>query len=264
MTDEDNEGNLRVDEIPDDEDFQPCKAIDDDLNNPQEENQVDDSRFNVSYGVSPYKETYQFKIILVGDAAVGKSSILSRYAENVFPDKIQPSIGVEFKVKDIPVSSTAQASYKIWDTVGDEKFRAITKQYYRDANGIFLVFDLTSRDTFEKLDDWFADIKDNAPQDAIVFLVGNKSDLKEDRKVKKEDCDIAARRYNSKYYEVSAKNGSNILMTFEDMAPRLVEVQLEKQKQSGKESKQKTNLLKLGGKKDKGLFNKNNSSKKCC
>jgi GTPase SAR1 family protein len=97
-----------------------------------------------------------------------------------------------------------------------------------------------------------------------VFLVGNKSDLKEDRKVKKEDCDIAARRYNSKYYEVSAKNGSNILMTFEDMAPRLVEVQLEKQKQSGKESKQKTNLLKLGGKKDKGLFNNNNSTKKCC
>ena len=191
--------------------------------NPNARITMNDTRFPTnSLSVDVNKDVLQFKVVLLGNVAVGKTSILSRFAENSYKKDYKCNVGVEFKVKSVLVDQNTIADLKIWDTCGDEKYKGITMQYYRDADGILLVFDLTQRETFEKLPDWVKDIKETAARDPVTMIVGNKLDIIDGRKVTNSEGMILAQKNEMEYIEVSAKTGSNVYLIFEKLAAQLV------------------------------------------
>ena len=167
-------------------------------------------------------EVFEFKIILVGDPGVGKTSIMTKFVSNEFQNTYLSTIGVEFKSKEIHINNNTCARLKIWDTCGQEKFRAITRQYFKNSEGVFIVFDLSNRETIKKLDIWMKDIKDNIDNDYFIFLIGNKSDVKERDLTIAEEAKQFAINKKINYYEVSAKTGSGIYNIFEKMASKLI------------------------------------------
>ena len=150
-----------------------------------------------------------FKILLLGDAGVGKSSIILRYTKNEFNAKMVSSIGVDFKTKDIIVNDK-RVKLQIWDTAGHERFRTITTSYYRGAHGIVTVFDLTDRESFEHIEKWLDEINKYAKENVMRFLIGNKSDLVDKRQVQYEEARALSNRLNIYYVETSAKNNINV------------------------------------------------------
>ena len=150
-----------------------------------------------------------FKILLLGDAGVGKSSIILRYTKNEYNAKMVSSIGVDFKAKDIIVNDK-KVKLQLWDTAGHERFRTITTSYYRGAHGIATVFDLSERESFEHVEKWLEEINKYAKENVMRFLIGNKSDLVDKRQVTYEEVRSLANRLNIYYVETSAKNNINI------------------------------------------------------
>ena len=167
-------------------------------------------------------EVFEYKIILVGDPGVGKTSIMTKFVSNEFQNTYLSTIGVEFKSKEIHINNNTCARLKIWDTCGQEKFRAITRQYFKNSEGVFVVFDLTNKETTKKLDIWMKDIKDNIDNDYFIFLIGNKSDIKDRDLTIAEEAKQFAINKKINYYEVSAKTGSGIYNIFEKMASKLI------------------------------------------
>lgn len=165
----------------------------------------------------------KYKLILVGEAAVGKTSIISRFVNNNFDKKYKCTIGSEFKLKAFNLEDYG-IQMEIYDTCGTEKFRAITRQYYRNTDGIFLIFDLTNPISFTKLDDWIADIKNSAPRDSVIFVIGNKKDLESKRNVSKWIIENNLRKNNiDNYFETSALTGEGVELAFKAMAKVLLE-----------------------------------------
>ena len=175
------------------------------------------------------KDIFNFKIILLGDIAVGKTSILSRFCTNTYSSDYKCSIGVEFKVKSLNVDQSTIAVLKIWDTCGDERFRAVTRQYYKESKGVILVFDLTNKESFKKLDFWIEDVRVNSPEEASIVLVGNKSDLVDQRKITQKEIADFANKKKLDFLEVSAKTGSNISLLFENLSTKLIKIEKERQ-----------------------------------
>ena len=128
------------------------------------------SNQNISNDENILKYSYEFKIILLGSVAVGKTAILARYITNEFNENHAPTIQANYKVKPIIVSNDAYAKLNIWDTSGNEKFRAITRQYYKDVQGIILVYDISNRESFESIDSWIEDIKNCAPKNSVIIF----------------------------------------------------------------------------------------------
>ena len=172
---------------------------------------------------------YDFKIILLGAIAVGKTSILSRYITNEFDTDHKCTIKNDFKIKMVNVNNSTQAKLSIWDTCGDEKFRAITRQYYKEAHGVLLVYDISDRSTFDNIDIWVNDIKNCAPANCVVALVANKSDLSDKRKVTYQEGKDKAAQLGFLFNEVSAKTGDNIFLLFGNISEAILE-QFEKNK----------------------------------
>lgn len=173
---------------------------------------------NLSFEETMNKTSYEFKIILIGSISVGKTSILSRYITNAFDNNYNCTLKVDYKTKIININSMIKAKLNIWDTCGDEKYRSITRQYYRDANGILLIYDITKRDTFDSIIDWEKEIRNNAPNDSVLFLVGNKSDLIKERVVTLQEGKNKAEELGMLFTEVSAKSGDNIHLLFENIS----------------------------------------------
>jgi len=186
-------------------------------------NNVNVSNQNYSNVENNLKFTYEFKIILLGSISVGKTSILSRYTANEFREDYKCTIKSDFKVKAINVNNNTQAKLTIWDTCGDEKFRAITRQYYKEAQGILLVYDITNKESFDNIDKWIEDIKNSAPANCVIFLVGNKSDLADKRAVSFQEGKNKSEEYGLLFNEVSAKNGDNILLIFGNISEAIIE-----------------------------------------
>ena len=133
-----------------------------------------------------YMDNYDFifKIVLVGDSGVGKTSIAEKFVDNTFSGGFESTIGVDFKTKIIDVDSK-KIKLQIWDTAGQEKFRSITKSYYRAADAMVLVFDLSKKDTYDEIEGLIDEIN-TTNDNAALFLVGNKTDLA--REIEKEDA----------------------------------------------------------------------------
>lgn len=177
---------------------------------------------------------FQFKYIMLGETSVGKSCIAMKFVNNVFSEKYVCTVGVDYKVKSLNLSDKISADIQIWDTCGQEKFRTITRQYYRDCNAIVLVFDLTSINSFNSLEYWIEELNTFLPnkKDVSIILIGNKCDLLLERQVSSTEANQFARRFNLEYIEVSAKDGTNIYEAFENITWTLVH-----KEQSGSKSK---------------------------
>ena len=147
---------------------------------------------------------YLFKVVLIGDAGVGKSSILYNLTNNQFFHNYDMTIGVEYSSKII----TQDAKYiklQIWDTAGQEVFKSITKSYYRDNSVIIIVYDTTDYESFLNVENWLNDIKEFADE-SLIYLVGNKIDMYRDRKITFEEGNKFAKERNLNFMEISAKN----------------------------------------------------------
>ena len=158
-----------------------------------------------------------YKILLLGDSAVGKSCLLLRYCDDSFQDIHLATIGLDFRLKTLNLDNNKKIKAQIWDTAGQDRFRAITKNYYRGANGILLIYDITDRSSFEHIRNWIEQIKEEAPEQIIIYLVGNKIDNQNNRVVTNEEAKKLAEEFKLKYYETSAKNNINVDTTFLDL-----------------------------------------------
>ncbi|KAK4281534.1 hypothetical protein QN277_013014 [Acacia crassicarpa] len=165
-----------------------------------------------------------FKILLIGDSGVGKSSLLVSFISNSVED-LSPTIGVDFKIKVFTVGGK-RLKLTIWDTAGQEKFRTLTSSYYRKAQGIILVYDVTRRDTFTNLSEvWAKEVElYSTNQDCMKMLVGNKVDRDSERVVSKEEGLALARELGSLFLECSAKTREKVDQCFKELALKIMEV----------------------------------------
>jgi small GTP-binding protein len=156
---------------------------------------------------------YLFKVVLVGDSGVGKSNLLTRFTRNDFNMDSKATIGVEFSTRALTIEDK-NIKAQVWDTAGQEKFRAITSAYYRGAIGALLVYDITRQTTFDHLERWLTELKGHVDKNCVVMLVGNKCDLEPMRVVTVEQGMEWAKKHNLNFLETSALDKTNVDQAF--------------------------------------------------
>lgn len=170
----------------------------------------------------PTENSYDYKcqLIVIGDSTVGKTSLIYQYNEQSNPLKQVSTVGVDFISKDVNIDGVIIRT-KIWDTAGQERYRSITDTFYRYSNGVILVFDLNSRDTFDSLKIWIQSIKLKVTSKNVKkILIGNKTDLK--REVSYEEGLDFANSFDLDYYETSAKTKTNIKECFDNLITEIL------------------------------------------
>ncbi|KAJ7949133.1 Ras-related protein [Quillaja saponaria] len=159
------------------------------------------------------KIDYVFKVVLIGDSAVGKSQLLARFSRNEFTMESKATIGVEFQTKTLVVDDKTVKA-QIWDTAGQERYRAVTSAYYRGSVGALLVYDISKRQTFDHVAKWLDELRGHADKNIVIMLVGNKSDLDSLRAVPIEDAKEFAEKENLFFMETSALDNTNVESAF--------------------------------------------------
>ena len=202
------------------------------------------------------KEKYDllFKLILIGDSSVGKSNILSKYLKNEFDENSKATVGVEFGTKNILINGK-KIKIQIWDTAGEERYRSITSAYYKGAKGAFIVYDITRKTTFDNIDKWISDLRLNGDKNICIIILGNKSDLIEQRQIQEKDGKKKAEMFKTAFLETSALNGDNIAKAFDELIEQIY--------QNNKSFFENDNKKEI----DKGVNlndNKDKDNKKCC
>ena len=164
------------------------------------------------------EEEYEMmtKIILIGDSSVGKTNIMSKYLKNQFNENSKATVGVEFGSKLFNLNGH-NVKAQIWDTAGQEKYKAITGAYYKGSKGAFVVYDITRKETFDSVDKWINDLKMLGDPRLIIIIIGNKCDLEEKREILKEQGEEKAKSFGCAFLETSALSGDNIEKGFEMM-----------------------------------------------
>ena len=214
---------------------------------------------------------YLFKYIIVGDPSVGKSNLLMKFAHNKFTDEYQATIGVEFGAKNIEFDNQIYR-IQIWDTAGQENFRSITRAYYKNSVCAMVVYDITSPDSFQHVQNWIEDIHNQSPKTVLIILVGNKIDLEDKRVISYDEGNELAIKNGMIFAETSAKTGDGIEEIFLKSAKEIVKNMNENYYdltseicgiKKGRVKRNSTKNLKVGnavelqnGKKEEG--------KKCC
>ncbi|CAL8359223.1 unnamed protein product [Arctogadus glacialis] len=169
---------------------------------------------------------YQFRIIMLGDSTVGKSSLLKRYTEDAFLENINQTVGVDFYVHFLEVEPGVRIKLQFWDTAGQERFRSVTRSYYRNSVGGLLVFDVTNRASFDHVKDWHDEVCERVVPHRVMFtLLGHKSDCDADdhseRVISREEAEKLASRMGMPYVEASAKTGNNVQEAFDVLSRRI-------------------------------------------
>lgn len=186
---------------------------------------------------------YLFKVVLVGNAGVGKTCLVRKFTQGVFPPGQSATIGVDFMIKTVKVGED-KVKLQIWDTAGQERFRSITQSYYRSAHAIVLVYDVACQPSFEQLPVWLSEIEHYANSKVLKILVGNKSDKTEDREIPTQIGENFAEAQHFDYFvETSALNSSNVEHLFDVVANRLTTEMKESEKtyNSGYDNKSNQN-----------------------
>lgn len=162
---------------------------------------------------------YLIKTVLIGDAAVGKSSLLLKYVDDTFEDTYVCTIGVDFKIKSLNIENK-RIKLQIWDTAGQERFKPITKCYFRGSHGCIVLFDITNRQSFLNVRNWISDYRNNNTVDSAenIVIIGNKADKEESRSITVEEGKILAETLGVSYTETSAKSGEGVAEAFEAIA----------------------------------------------
>lgn len=176
-----------------------------------------------------------YKVLLLGNSSVGKTCILLRYSEDKFTEEYDVTIGLNYRTKDLELKNKTKIKMQIWDTSGEEKFKAIAKNFYREAHGVLLVYDICDRNSFKEVKNWISQIFENSGnEDIVIVLAGNKIDRVNDRLITKEEGEAVAREYDIPFFECSAKNNDNINEVFEVIANRVFDKLKKNRKNSGK------------------------------
>ena len=198
---------------------------------------------------------YLFKLLLIGNSSVGKSSLLVRFVDDIWEENFVPTIGVDFKLKTLDVNGK-KVKLQIWDTAGQERFKNITASYYRGGNGVLVVYDITDRDSFTNLTTWLIEIEKNANKNVFKLLIGNKNDLESERKVTFNEGKEFADSNGMKFIETSAKTADKVYEAFELLTKEIIKNNLNKDKIiTNKGTERKIELNKgadLNKKKEKG------------
>ena len=163
-----------------------------------------------------------YKVIIIGDTAVGKSNILSRYVKDEFSSNSKSTVGVELGIKFLKIKNT-KTKIQIWDTAGQERYRAITSSYFKGSNGCFIVYDITNEASFNNVENWYEQIQKETSKDIPILLVGNKCDLEDERKVPIEKGKEKAKNLNCAFFETSALKKINIDKIFEELVNNIYE-----------------------------------------
>ncbi|KAJ8343013.1 hypothetical protein SKAU_G00329410 [Synaphobranchus kaupii] len=164
---------------------------------------------------------YLFKIVLIGNAGVGKTCLVRRFTQGLFPPGQGATIGVDFMIKTLEIKGQ-KIKLQIWDTAGQERFKSITQSYYRSANALILTYDITCEDSFRCLPEWLREIERYASNTVVTVLVGNKIDLLEKREVSRQRAEEFADAWRMCYLETSAKESDNVEKLFFDLACELI------------------------------------------
>ena len=170
------------------------------------------------------EDTIGIKCVLLGESGTGKSSLIERFINNTFRKDTPSTLIGSFSSKVVYYEKeNIKIRYDIWDTAGQEKYRSINKIFYQDAQVTLLVYDITQKETYDAIKNyWFQEVKDNAPEDVIVFIVGNKSDIYEKEAVNEEEARQYAKDINALYKLVSAENGDGINEIFKMIGERML------------------------------------------
>ena len=194
------------------------------------------------------------QLLIIGDSTVGKTSILSRFANGIFNSNYLATVGLDSFTKD-EIIDDKTIRIKIWDTAGQERYKSLTKGFFRNAEGVMLVYDVTNSETYENLKFWLQSIKNNTSPDMgeiPIILIGNKIDC-EDREVKVEEAENFWKEQGYPYFETSAKTGENIDNTIKYLVKKVINIK------EGKKDDENENI-----KIDKKDINKNNEEAKKC
>ncbi|XP_015516029.2 ras-related protein Rab-3 isoform X1 [Neodiprion pinetum] len=170
---------------------------------------------------------YMFKLLIIGNSSVGKTSFLFRYADDSFTSAFVSTVGIDFKVKTV-FRHDKRVKLQIWDTAGQERYRTITTAYYRGAMGFILMYDITNAESFNSVQDWVTQIKTYSWDNAQVILVGNKCDMEDERVISFERGKQLADQLGVQFFETSAKENVNVKAVFE----RLVDIICDKMSES--------------------------------
>ncbi|MFT7804252.1 ras-related protein Rab-37-like isoform X2 [Arapaima gigas] len=162
-----------------------------------------------------------FKVMLLGDSAVGKTCFLVQFKDGAFlAGNFIATVGIDFRNKVVTVDNL-KVKLQIWDTAGQERFRSVTHAYYRDAQALLLLYDITSKSSFDNIRAWLTEIHEYAQKDVVIMLLGNKSDMVHERVIKQEEGQKLAREYGVPFMETSAKTGVNVELAFLAVAKEL-------------------------------------------
>ena len=196
------------------------------------------------------------QLLIIGDSSVGKTSILSRYANGTFKEEYLATVGLDYYTKD-EIINNKTIQIKLWDTAGQERFKALTQNYFKNAEGVLLVYDVTSTESFENLKFWIDSIKDNMVQKNMnipLIIIGNKIDMEDSREITKENAEKFSGDNNYKYFETSAKTGVGV----DDAIRELVNQVLSQSNDEQKEPRNTSVQIKSNG------GNSNEKKKGCC
>ena len=193
-------------------------------------------------------EEHNFKVVLVGETGVGKTSIISQFIDQVFEEELQTSTGGSFSSKEIFFDNGKSLKLEIWDTAGQERYRSLTKIFYKNSSCAILVYDITKKPTFDELKNyWIGQIKESAPKDIMLAVVGNKEDLLDKEQVDENEARDFAKENNALFFSTSAKNSNAINQLFIDIGKKYTgwnsnaKIELNKEKNDNENKKNKIN-----------------------
>ncbi|CAK7290582.1 ras-related protein Rab-37 isoform X2 [Vulpes vulpes] len=161
------------------------------------------------------------KVMLLGDSGVGKTCFLIQFKDGAFlSGNFIATVGIDFRNKVVTVDGV-RVKLQIWDTAGQERFRSVTHAYYRDAQALLLLYDITNKSSFDNIRAWLTEIHEYAQRDVVIMLLGNKADVSNERVIRSEDGETLAREYGVPFMETSAKTGMNVELAFLAIAKEL-------------------------------------------
>ena len=201
------------------------------------------------------KDDFKLKIVVVGDSGVGKTNLIRRFIQDDFQSNSKATVGVEFFSKSFKINDNV-FKIEIWDTAGQERYKSITAAYYKGAKGGLVVYDVTSKTSFDNVDNWVSEIKEKASTDMKTMMIGNKIDLKDERQVSTEEALEKAKLLELPLMEASALDSTNVKQAFYDLL-----------KEMYKEVKKTIDVVEQAEKQNEGVqldTNQPDEKKGCC
>ena len=163
------------------------------------------------------------KIVLVGNAGVGKTCVVRKATVGIFDPDSEPTLGASYTAKTVSINNE-EMRLQIWDTAGQEKYRSMTPMYYQNSHVCLLLYSVTDRSSFDSIDEWIESLKQEADPSIVIYIVGNKIDLEAERLVSTSEGEMKAQNLNVSFYEVSALTGSGINDLFDDICEKCYKI----------------------------------------